>query len=175
MLQNAPFLAIVAVDTDENAPHKVRQCRQLSSTHHRRNATGEESPPVASQTQATLRRLTMSPGPTSWKFRRDLILKLSTKDTIETMKWTNELFHQFRKYQQISQKLENFLQINIFFVFSENCWTFREILGKIHQNFAEKWQNFESFRKIFRKNAKKSRSFFAENLRSERCKGMQIL
>ena len=40
------------------------------------------------------------------------------KDTIETMKWTNELFHQFRKYQQISQKLENFLQINIFSVFS---------------------------------------------------------
>ena len=97
------------------------------------------------------------------------------KDTIETMKWTNELFHQFRKYQQISQKLENFLQINIFFVFSENCWTFREILGKIHQNFAEKWQNFENFREIFRKNAKKITKFFAENLRSERCKGMQIL
>ena len=97
------------------------------------------------------------------------------KDTIEPMKWTNELFHQFRKYQQISQKLENFLQINIFFVFSENCWTFREILGKIHQNFAEKWQNFENFREIFRKNAKKITKFFAENLRSERCKGMQIL
>ena len=40
------------------------------------------------------------------------------KDRIEPMKWTNELFHQFRKYQQISQKLENFLQINIFSVFS---------------------------------------------------------
>ena len=102
-------------------------------------------------------------------------LTVSTKDTIETMKWTNELFHQFRKYQQISQKLENFLQINIFFVFSENCWTFREIQGKIHQNFAEKWQNFENFREIFRKNAKKITKFFAENLRSERCKGMQIL
>ena len=99
---------------------------------------------------------------------------LATKDTIETMKWTNELFHQFRKYQQISQKLENFLQINIFFVFSENCWTFREILGKIHQNFAEKLQNFENFVKFFEKMKKKTK-FFAEILRSERCKGMQIL
>ena len=84
------------------------------------------------------------------------------KDTIETMKWTNELFHQFRKYQQISQKLENFLQINIFFVFSENCWTFREILGKIHQNFAEKWQNLKFLKilaKFFEKTQKNSRSF----------------
>ena len=52
---------------------------------------------------------------------------------------------------------------------------FREILGKIHQNFAEKLQNFEIFVKIFEKNAKKIHEVFAENLRSERCKGMQIL
>ena len=97
------------------------------------------------------------------------------KDTIEPMKWTNELFQQFRKYQQISQKLENFLQINIFSVFSENFWTFREILGKIHQHFAEKWQNFENFVKNFEKNASKFHEVFPENLRSERCKGMHIL
>ena len=90
---------------------------------------------------------------------------LGVKDTIETMKWTNELFHQFRKYQQISQKFENLLQINIFSVFSENFWTFREILAKIHQNFAEKWQNFEKFVNFFEKMQKNSRSFFAGILR----------
>ena len=137
------------------------------------------SPPVASALGSTsLPVWTWSPRSSSSTPNSARTLPhfpVSIKDTIETMKWTNEIYHQFRKYQQISQKFENLLQINIFSVFSENFWTFREILGKIHQNFAEKWQNFENFREIFRKNAKKITKFFAENLRSERCKGMQIL
>ena len=88
--------------------------------------------------------------------------RMAVKDTIETMKWTNELFHKFRKYQQISQELENLLQINIFSVLSEKFWTFREILAKIHQNFAEKWQKKRKIREFFRKNAKKKRSFLLE-------------
>ena len=99
-----------------------------------------------------------------WKFEMaHELASLLTKDTIETMKWTNELFHQFRKYKQISQKLENFLQINIFFVFSENCWTFREILGFFFAKFIKILLKNDKILKISRKFSKKcqkkSRSF----------------
>ena len=91
------------------------------------------------------------------------------------MKWTNEQIPQFRKYQQIYQKLENVLQLNIFSVFSENFWTFREILGNIHQKFAEKWQKIENIVIFFEKLRKKIHEVFAEILRSEWWKTMQSL
>ena len=57
----------------------------------------------------------------------------------------NEIFQQFRKYQQISEifKPRKNMQIDIFLVFSENFWTFREMLGKLHQQYDEKLEHSE--------------------------------
>ena len=62
-----------------------------------------------------------------------------TKDTIEQMKWTNEIWHQFRNFLPFSAFFGHFLwETRDISSFSENI---REILTKFHQNFAEKWPN----------------------------------
>ena len=52
---------------------------------------------------------------------------------------------------------------------------FREILGKIHQDFAEKWQNFENLVKIFEKMPKIFNKFLLKIWDLSGAKEMQIL
>ena len=55
------------------------------------------------------------------------------------MKWTNEIWHQFRNFLPFSAFFGHFLwETRDISSFSENI---REILTKFHQNFAEKWPN----------------------------------
>ena len=63
------------------------------------------------------------------------------KDTIEKMKWNNEIWHQFWKFLPFSALFGHYLwesRDNVISSFSDHI---REILTKFHQDFAEKWPN----------------------------------
>ena len=100
---------------------------------------------------------------------------IASKDAFCSIFHNLQDLHPFAPLQsQILQIFRNFFREN-FRIFSDFCkilLKFCEISAKNSKFFT---QICEIFVKNFEKNAKKIHEVFAENLRSERCKGMQIL
>ena len=65
---------------------------------------------------------------------------LMTKDRIEKMKWTNEIWHKFQNCLPFSAFLWQFLWKSR--DISSSSENIREILRKFHQFFTEKWPKF---------------------------------
>ena len=102
--------------------------------------------------------------------------RLSPKEMIEKMKWTNEISHKCRKFLAFSEFFSHFFQnletfchfLTISVKFRQNFIKILPKNRKIHRKTRMKWNEFFSFRQKFWR-------FFAEILRSERCKSMRIL
>ena len=170
MLQNEYLVAIVAVHIAENEPSKVYL--YLSTYFVKRFGPCRRWPRRWSPP-----RLRGAPVPRPAPRRLAPGTKpFCTRETNEKMKWKMKISHKFWKFLAFSEFFSHFFsKYPDSLSFPEH---FCEIPENFHQIFAEISQNSlknenEKWNFIFIP-AKFGR-FFAEILRSERCKGMQIL
>ena len=192
MLQNAPFLAIVAVDTDENEPSKVRQLdnwvrliiglsaaepawetdrRSCSASSLRRsawNSWGRATRQISlAMSRSNLHSRTSSPS-------RVERFGCRATESFESLhiRIRSKFCQNSGKLFRILQKFWNFEEISTF------SRIFREIPGKFHQNHCKiqwKLSKNKDFCRNSSKNAKKVWRIFAKILSLERCEGVQIL